>query len=218
MSNNILPYLTENIPKIDEVKKIIRDEGMMTLNRIIPKGVNLLHKSVVRFKSTTSAESSFPRNERLSEDWKNIAGILSDRSSQVANYVVIFTGLSGALFIAWEFFSIVEVKTQISEIKAEAKSQNSEVRSQFSEIKAELRSQNSEIKAEIVGMRQDMATQGARIDNLFQTFMDQTIENQKQFAFQSKEIAEASKKDAEASKKADERYYELLNAIKSERK
>ena len=158
---------------------------MMTLNRIIPEGVNLLQKSVVPFKSTTSTESSFPRNERLSakEVWKHIVRIVTGKSPQeVANIVVIFTGLSGALLIAWEFFTIKEVKLHISEIKAE-----------------------------IVGMRQDMATQGARIDNLFKTFMDQTIDNQKQFAVQSKEIADASKK-------ADERYYELLNAIKSERK
>jgi hypothetical protein len=159
---------------------------MMTLNRIIPKGVNLLQKSVVRFKSTTSTESSFPRNdERLSakEVWKHIVRIVTGKSPQeVANIVVIFTGLAGALLIAWEFFTIKEVKLQISDIKTE-----------------------------IVGMRQDMATQGARIDNLFKTFMDQTIDNQKQFAVQSKEIADASKK-------ADERYYELLNAIKSERK
>ena len=158
----------------------------MTLNRIIPKGVNLLQKSVVRFKSTTSTESSFPRNdERLSakEVWKHIVRIVTGKSPQeVASIVVIFTGLAGALLIAWEFFTIKEVKLQISEIKTE-----------------------------IVGMRQDMATQGARIDNLFKTFMDQTIDNQKQFAVQSKEIADASKK-------ADERYYELLNAIKSERK
>jgi len=169
----------------------------MTLIRIIPKGVNLLQKSVVRFKSTTSTESSFPRNdERLSakEVWKHIVRIVTGKSPQeVANIVVIFTGLAGALLIAWEFFTIKEVKLQISDIKAE-------VRSQFSDI-----------KTEIVGMRQDMATQGARIDNLFKTFMDQTIDNQKQFAVQSKEIADASKK-------ADERYYELLNAIKSERK
>jgi hypothetical protein len=159
---------------------------MMTLNRIVPKGVNLLQKSVVRFKSTTSTESSFPRNdERLSakEVWKHIVRIVTGKSPQeVANIVVIFTGLAGALLIAWEFFTIKEVKLQISDIKTE-----------------------------IVGMRQDMATQGARIDNLFKTFMDQTIDNQKQFAVQSKEIADASKK-------ADERYYELLNAIKSERK
>ena len=158
----------------------------MTLNRIVPKGVNLLQKSVVRFKSTTSTESSFPRNdERLSakEVWKHIVRIVTGKSPQeVANIVVIFTGLAGALLIAWEFFTIKEVKLQISDIKTE-----------------------------IVGMRQDMATQGARIDNLFKTFMDQTIDNQKQFAVQSKEIADASKK-------ADERYYELLNAIKSERK
>ena len=191
----------------------------MTLIRIIPKGVNLLQKSVVRFKSTTSTESSFPRNdERLSakEVWKHIVRIVTGKSPQeVANIVVIFTGLAGALFIAWQFSFIVEIKSQISEIKAEVKSQNSEikagVKSQISEIKAELRSQFSDIKTEIVGMRQDMATQGARIDNLFKTFMDQTIDNQKQFAVQSKEIADASKK-------ADERYYELLNAIKSERK
>jgi hypothetical protein len=159
---------------------------MMTLNRIVPKGVNLLQKSVVRFKSTTSTESSFPRNdERLSakEVWKHIVRIVTGKSPQeVASIVVIFTGLAGALLIAWEFFTIKEVKLQISDIKTE-----------------------------IVGMRQDMATQGARIDNLFKTFMDQTIDNQKQFAVQSKEIADASKK-------ADERYYELLNAIKSERK
>ena len=159
---------------------------MMTLNRIIPKGVNLLQKSVVRFKSTTSTESSFPRNdERLSakEVWKHIVRIVTGKSPQeVASIVVIFTGLAGALLIAWEFFTIKEVKLQISDIKTE-----------------------------IVGMRQDMATQGARIDNLFKTFMDQTIDNQKQFAVQSKEIADASKK-------AVERYYELLNAIKSERK
>ena len=67
-------------------------------------------------------------------------------------------------------------------------------------------------------MRQDMATQGARIDNLFKTFMDQTIDNQKQFAVVTGQFAVQSKEIADASKKADERYYELLNAIKSERK
>ena len=97
---------------------------MMTLNRIIPKGVNLLQKSVVRFKSTTSTESSFPRNERLSakEVWKHIVRIVTGKSPQeVANIVVIFTGLSGALLIAWEFFTIKEVKLHISEIKAEVR-------------------------------------------------------------------------------------------------
>ncbi len=63
-----------------------------------------------------------------------------------------------------------------------------------------------------------MATQGARIDNLFQKFMEQSTDYQKQFAIQSKEIAEASKKAderyIETAKEADERYYELLNAIK----
>ncbi len=149
----------------------------MTLNRIIPKGVNLLQKSVVRFKSTISTESSFPR-----EDSRHVGRIFSYRSSQFANCVVIFTGSLGALLIVWQFFSIVEIKSKISEIKAE-----------------------------IVGMRKDMATQGARTDNLFKTFMDQTIDNQKQFALVTKAIADASIK-------AEERYNELLNAIKSERK
>ena len=179
---------------------------MMTLNRIIPKGVNLLQKSVVRFKSTISTESSFPR-----EDSRHVGRILSYRSSKFANCVVIFTGSLGALLIVWQFFSIVEIKSKISEIKAEIRSQNSE-------IKAEVKSQNSEIKAEIVGMRQDLATQGARIDNLFKTFMDQTIDNKKQFAIVTGLFAVQSKVIADASIKAEERYNELLNAIKSERK
>ena len=160
---------------------ILSHESRMSLRRSILKGVNHLHKSVVRFKSTTSAESSSPRDEALNlkELLKNMVSIVTSQSSKdVANAVAICTGFAGALLIAWEFFSI------------------------------------GQLKVEFAGMRQDIVHQTGRIDKqteridkVFETLMTQTTDNQKQFAFLVKE-------NAEASKKADERYFELLNALK----
>ena len=160
----------------------------MNLKRIIPNGVNLLHKSVVRFKSTTSAESSSPRNEELNlkEVWKNIVRIVTRQSSQdVANFVVIVTGCAGAFFIAWEFFNI------------------------------------GHLKVEIAGIRQDIVSQAVKTDKLFDKLMDQTADNQKQFAQHQHQFATLTgqfavqaKENVEASRKADERYNELLNALK----
>ena len=154
---------------------------MISLKRIIPKGLNLFHKSVVRFKSTTSAESSSHRNEELNlkEVLNNIVSIVTNQSSKdVTNLVVIWTGLAGAFFIAWEFFSI------------------------------------GQIRVEIAGIRLDFAQHQKRTDKLFEIFMNQTTDNHKQFAQHQQQFAHLVKENAEASKKADERYFEVLNAIK----
>ena len=182
----------------------------MSLKRIIPKGVNLLHKSVVRFKSTTSAESSSPSNEELNlkEVLKNIVSIVTSQSSKdVANLVVIWTGIAGAFFIAWEFFSIGQLKVEFAGMRQDIASQT--------EISRQERVSQAEIS------RQDRVFQAERTDKLFENLMNQTTDNQKQFAQNQQQFATLTgqfaflaKENAEASKKADERYFELLNALK----
>ena len=56
--------------------------------------------------------------------------------------------------------------------------------------------------------------QAARTEKLIEKWMEQTTDNQKQFAFLTGQFAILSKENADASNKADERYYELLNALK----
>ena len=182
----------------------------MSLKRIIPKGVNLLHKSVVRFKSTTSAESSSPSNEELNlkEVLKNIVSIVTSQSSKdVANLVVIWTGIAGAFFIAWEFFSIGQLKVEFAGMRQDIASQT--------EISRQERVSQAEIS------RQDRVFQAESTDKLYENLMNQPTDNQKQFAQHQQQFATLTgqfaflaKENAEASKKADERYFELLNALK----
>ncbi len=170
----------------------------MSLKRFIPKGVNLLHKSVMRFKSTT-AESSISRNEELNlkAAWKNIVRIFPRQFTQVvANFVVIGTGCAVTLLIGWEFFSIGHLKIEFAEMRQDIVSQA---------VRAD------KLFEKWVNQTADSHKQ---FDKIFDKLMDQTTENQKQFATLTEQFSVLAKENADASKKADERYYELLNALK----
>ena len=192
----------------------------MNLKRIIPKGVNLIQKSAARFKFSTSAESSSPRNEglNLKDVWKHFVRVVTGKSWQdVANVVVIITGCTGALLVTSEFFSIGEIKEQISGMRQDMATQA--VRFDAQSAKIDAQSARIEKLVDVQSARIDAQAartdaQAARTEKLFEKWMEQTTDNQKQFAYLTGQLEIHSKEIADSSKKADERYYELLNALK----